>query len=107
MVGPTGGCGVHGSGRTPTAARILIFNCYIEILVVGFSRLLVVGAQAVRSAAANDVKGDHCEQHAKSAGVAALASPGHPASQRFRVARGCGANDPGRRVSGPKTVSVG
>ena len=65
------------------------------------------GRRAARSAAANDVKGDHCEQHAKSTGVAALASHGHPASQRFRVAGGRGANNRGRRVSGPKSVSVG
>jgi hypothetical protein len=39
------------------------------------------GRRAARSAAADDVKGDHCEQHAKSTGVAALASLGHPASQ--------------------------
>ena len=66
-----------------------------------------LGRRAARSAAANDVKGDHCEQHAKSTGVAALASHGHPASKRFRIARGRGASDRERRVSGPKSVSVG
>lgn len=39
------GCGVHGYARHPRPGeRILLFYCYIEITIVGFSRLLVLGA---------------------------------------------------------------
>jgi hypothetical protein len=34
----------HGSARIPAATGIMLFDCYIEISVVGFSRPLVLGA---------------------------------------------------------------
>jgi len=41
--------GVHGPHEHPLQLGILLFDCYIEILVVGFSRLLVLGAAPSRS----------------------------------------------------------